>query len=469
MKQYSEKQNAAWKRLEDAVGGETGRLLVDALKSLYEMYSPEMIDWFAGLYDPRIGGYYYSNSARDGEYTVRGDRRFELLPDAESTYQALSVWNLSGMMSAYGNDEKRAVPEWMKKQIIRYIKSMQDSETGFFYHSQWGKEFTDGYVLRRARDLSWGTSLLCRLGSAPTYDAPNGTKGDGVRYDGVKVNSAVCGMSVASEGEGEAKSYHAPHLENRDTFMAYLLDLEEKRKGDFYGIGSQLTSESPQFVERDRVLAEEGEGYSLMQILCDWLDTKQDPETGFFTSINGLLKVSGIYNRAKREIPNSELAVRSAIDFILSDSPARSMVELYNPWNAIANTIGIVEKYGESRVVDGVLLTGKERAKKMRRLIHETAPMTLAKTKEKLTPYAKPGGCFSYSMNGPAINSCGMPVVDAQLCEGDINATHLASTGLIGGIYSGLALSEYKVPIFSEEDGERYISLLEEKNKMINS
>lgn len=470
MKEYSKKQLEAWDRLEAEVGGETGVKLVEALKSLYEMYTPDMIDWFASLYDPTTGGYYYSESARDGEYTMRGDRRFELRPDAESTIQALGVWQLSGMMRAYGNSKRNAVPSWMREQIVRYIKSLQDPDTGFFYHPQWGKEFTDGYVLRRARDLLWCTGILNDLGSAPTYNSPNGYKGDGIRYDGTSVAVAhdASLSSQAAENTGRERSYHAPHLENKDTFMAYLLDLEEKRKGDFYGIGSQLTSESPQFVERDKALAEEGAGYSLMQILCDWLDTKQDPATGFFTSINGLLKVSGIYSRAQREIPNSELAVQSAIDFILSDKPAGSIVELYNPWNAIANTIGIVGKYGATRVIDGTELTGEERAARLRHIVHETAPATLAKTKEKLAPYAKPRGSFSYTVNGPAINSCGMPVVDKQLFEGDVNATHLASTGLLSGIYSGLALSSLAVPIFSEDDGERYIALLEERcNKAI--
>ena len=107
-------------------------------------------------------------------------------------------------------------------------------------------------------------------------------------------------------------------------------------------------------------------------------------------------------------------------------------------------------------------MTGEERAAAMRKLVHETAPQTLRKTKEKLMPYAKAQGSFSYKMSGPAQNSCGMPVTDGAEGEGDVNATHLASTGLLSGIYSGLGLSSFIVPIFSEQDGERYIALLNE-------
>ena len=464
MKTYSTLQNEKWKQLEDEIGGDLGKNLVLAMKDLYEIYSPEMIDWFAGLYDAKVGGYYYSEAARDNSFVERPDGKFDLLPDAESTYQAISVFYLSGLMAHVDYDKRRAIPEWMQKGIVRFIKSLQDPETGFFYHPQWGKEFTDKYVLRRARDLSWSTSLLADFGSAPTYDAPNGYRGDGIDADGNKVEIKA---ASADGGETEAKendAYYPPHLESRETFMKYLLELEEARKGDFYSVGSQLTSESPQFVARDNQLEAAGVDYRLMDVVCDWLNEKQDPETGFFTSINGLLKVSGVYLRAKREIPNAELAVKSAVEFILSPSPARSIVELYNPWNAISNVIGSVRSYGKTVEIDGEMLDGVARADRMRSSVIASAPQTLAKTKEKLTPYAKPKGAFSYTPNGPAITSCAMPVLREQTREGDVNATHLATTGLLSGIYSGLGLSHAKVPIFGEAEYNRYIEILE-KNR----
>jgi len=467
MKKYSERQNAAWKRLSEAVGGEVGEGLVSGMKALYEVYTPEMVEWFANLYDPKIGGYYYSSSARDGDYTMRGEKKFDLLPDAESTYQALSVWYLSGMMHAKGGTRMSAIPEWMQKQIIRYIKSLQDSETGFFYHPQWGKEFTDGYVLRRARDLSWCTSILADFGSAPTYDAPNGAKGDGIAYDGTRVANFIKSSDLKDTEEKKDAAYYPPHLKCGEAFMKYLLALEEARKGDFYSIGSQLTSESPQFVARDSQLRALGSDERLMDIVCDWLNGKQNPETGFWTSINGLLKVSGVYLRGGREIPNAELCVKSAVEFILSDNPARSIVELYNPWNAITNVISSVRKYGATKEIDGEMLDGPTRADKMMQFVRESAPKTLPKTKEKLMPYAKPQGSFSYRPIGPAPNSCGMPVLDGEPVEGDVNATHLASTGLLSGIYGGLGLSDYKVPIFDEEEYNLYISLLEENRKRL--
>ena len=87
---YEEK----WEAIKNRVGGKSGEAIVDALKDLYTIYGEELIDWYAGLYDPKIGGYYYSNSARDNE-SYAG---VTLLPDLESTYQVLSFLSKSGML-----------------------------------------------------------------------------------------------------------------------------------------------------------------------------------------------------------------------------------------------------------------------------------------------------------------------------------------------------------------------------------
>ena len=50
-------QDKYYKALADAVGGELGERIADAMRDLYSLYTPEMIDWFANLYDPRYGGY----------------------------------------------------------------------------------------------------------------------------------------------------------------------------------------------------------------------------------------------------------------------------------------------------------------------------------------------------------------------------------------------------------------------------
>ena len=119
-----------WDDLAGEVGPGSEKLLT-SLSQLYTIYPEKLISWFANLYDPGIGGYYYSNSARNTE---------GYLPDADSTFQALSFISGSGM--GYTEIDgfrsySELLPEWMKEQIVSFIKGLQNPN-GYFYHPQWG-------------------------------------------------------------------------------------------------------------------------------------------------------------------------------------------------------------------------------------------------------------------------------------------------------------------------------------------
>ena len=178
-----EVQEQYWRALADSVGGELGEKVAEGMRELYSLYTPEMVDWFANLYDVKRGGYYYSNGARDNVKIYHNGEIFDLLPDAESTQQALRFICDSGLAGEVGTSWAKVMPEWMKDQIGRYIKGLQ-KPNGFFYHPQWSKEMVDKKLSRRARDLGWCTWILEHLGKLPTYDTPGGTKGDGLDYDG---------------------------------------------------------------------------------------------------------------------------------------------------------------------------------------------------------------------------------------------------------------------------------------------
>ena len=83
------KQNKEWANLE-AVAGED---VAEATKEYYSMFSDKLLSWLVDLYDPEIGGFYYSNSGRNTE---------GYLPDIESSFQALSMIENSGMVDHLG-------------------------------------------------------------------------------------------------------------------------------------------------------------------------------------------------------------------------------------------------------------------------------------------------------------------------------------------------------------------------------
>ena len=164
---------SVWAKIEKNADADT----VKELRAMYEMFSPEVLEWLADLYDPESGGFYYSNSARNNE---------GFLPDIETTAQAIDLLRLSGCFDEYGENPSKALPEWFKAKLIAFVKGLQDPN-GYFYHPQWTHEMVDNRVSRRSRDLTKGLDLLKSLGAKPTYNTPNGVEGDGILADGTPV------------------------------------------------------------------------------------------------------------------------------------------------------------------------------------------------------------------------------------------------------------------------------------------
>ena len=86
-------------------GSETAQ----ALEKFYTLFDDKIYIWMANLWDPEIGGFYYSNSARDN---------VGFLPDVESTAQILSWLEKSGLVEAYGAEWENALPASMKTKIL---------------------------------------------------------------------------------------------------------------------------------------------------------------------------------------------------------------------------------------------------------------------------------------------------------------------------------------------------------------
>ena len=55
-----------WEKLCEVAGED----ITSATKKLYSLYTPNTVDWFASLYAPGVGGFYYSNSARDNATVI---------------------------------------------------------------------------------------------------------------------------------------------------------------------------------------------------------------------------------------------------------------------------------------------------------------------------------------------------------------------------------------------------------------
>ena len=465
----AEALEADWEKLEIALGAEG----TAAMKDLYDLYTDDMISWLANLWEPYTcnckteectnsspycggGAFYYSNSGRDTE---------GFLPDSESTRQILAFLEQSGMVSNYA----RALPEDMKNSIIHFLKSLQDPESGYFYHPQWGDSIQNA---RRGRDLGDCTGMLKKLGSAPTYNAPDGTKGDGILADGshvtgVSATSALTGMlrcdSVSAVSKVVATATTVAHLQDKESFEAYLKSLNIREES--YKAGNELAAQSAEILARDRELRAEGKNYSLMSILIKFLNDNQNPNTGnwdwsdkgAYHANDGVLKITLIYNNAKAPVPNATKLIYNAIDTLLSPKEPGAVTNVYNVWYALMLLKSNISGYGD----------GANALKEFNDELLANAPELISATKSKLSIFLKPDGSFSYYPKYSSSTSQAAAVALPQSEEGDVNATTIAAGGTIGTMFSALGLSNYKPAIYTSSDYRRFISIIEELDRVI--
>ncbi len=446
-------QEEQWKALSEHLSADMGNdganNFISALKDLYSLYTPDMTEWYARLYDPSVGGYYYSNSGRDNEEIEYKGEHYPLLPDLESTNQALNFLKSTGMIKSFKDD----IPEVMQKEILDFVIGCQD-EDGYFYNPQWSKEFTNTRPSRRSRDLNWSCDIIYdKFGGIPNYDTPLGYKGKAPNKSEAK----------PTDGEKTQKAAN-PKFENKESFLLYLESLDITNRS--YHVGNELVAAAPEILARDKELEAEGCDYRLMDILINWLNENQHPESGHwhhtnnYYGTNGLLKISGVYNYAKLPLPNAAAAAQSAIEAITSDEPMSAVVDLYNTWFTVGNVVENLRKCGDEE---------KTLADKIISDLRRAAPPAIRKCKEKICVFKKPDGSFSYGPKFTSSTSQGMPVAFTDCAEGDINATGIASAGLTLYMMRALDLFDYKPNLFGAEEYKRYLEIIEEKRAKKNA
>ena len=449
-----------WRELEKKMAAEMGegqaKEIVLSLRELYSIYSKDLVDWHANLYDPKVGGYYYSNSARENE---------GFLPDIESTNFAIGSFAGLGMAGKFDNDPFAALPSYMKNEVGSFIKGLQDPN-GYFYHPQWGKEMTDKQQPRRGRDLGMAERLLERCGLSPTYDTPSGVKGDGLLANGTP--APFQSQTAVVDAEPSEKVY-SPMLKDKESFLEYLSGFEIKldEPNTSYEVGSAFECQASEIAARDKELEAAGADYRLADILVEWFSKYQDPETGAFSdknhlglrAVNGILKIASAIHRTGRAFPNAVAAFRTATDAILSDEEPNTVCWVLNPWYSLTVIMGNVA--ATSRKNNDY--AAERQIAQIRAEMIKNYPEMVRTTAKKLKKFRKPDGSFSYLQERTSHYSHNMPVAISGTNEGDFNATNICTAGIVGHIF--LILKQEMIPFFTEADRLRYIAIIEEKEK----
>lgn len=415
MEKFSEK----WQALEAEVNrrGGDGEVIVAAMKDHYKIYSESIYLWLAGLYDKNIGGFYYSNSGRDNE---------PFRPDIESTNQATNFMLSSGLI-----DKPEDLPLAMREQMTKFCQSLISPTDGYIYHPQW--DYNDPNWKqkdsRMGRDMGWAVDMARKFKFKYPYPTAN---------ERLKA-------SLEKSAKNDDKSNLAPHLRSAEALWEYLETYNWET--DAYFSGNNVAAQAGQIIAA-----------GLKDVAIDFLNKKQNPETGLwgvqggYVGINALLKISAFYRETKAVMPNSDKAMQAAIDCITSDEDCGTICYQYNAWFSVSNILEILRNIGTPEA--------KAEAEKALKVLYKGAPEAIRATTEKVKAFAKPDGAFSYLQKTSTGFSQKAPVSIHMTVESDVNASVIASTGTTRHMYQALELLEFFVPFFDKEDRKKFLEAL---------
>ncbi len=426
--------NSRWSELENEINAEgfDGAKTVSALKELYSLYSSDMVEWFGNLYDPSIGGFYYSNSAKASE---------GYLPDIESTMQILNFIRYSGMIG-----HPKALPESFKNSVVAFVNGLQSSSDGYFYHPQWNElELTDE---RRGRDQMWALQILNMFGAKPNYTTGGveGTYGAPGVSSASHLTAPFSANSQAEIGRVAACAASLDHLASEDNFRAYL---DSQDWDDAYTTGNRLAAQ---------VVSIKDAG--LLNFCIEYLNGKQkdngmwDDQEGY-KALNGFLKIAAIYESAGVVIPNSEGAAEYCIETLKTNIPENEVENstvcwIYNVWYALDIIISRLEASGTP---DNIALVND-----IRSTLRTNAAEYINIAAEEYKRFIKEDGTFSFHPDKSASTSQGMPIAVPDTDEGDVNATYISSIGLTNYIFR--ALGYENVEIFTYHDYNNFMKIV---------
>ncbi|MBO5315288.1 MAG: hypothetical protein J6B48_02545 [Clostridia bacterium] len=390
-----------------------GKAAVDEIRKIYEMFDHRMLIWLAGLWEPEIGGFYYSNSARDHE---------GFLPDLESTNQAIGfITRQCRLCLGEENGEMpiTKLPERFASKICSFAYGLQD-EDGYFYHPQWGKDVPE---TRKGRDHMAAWRLIEPLGVECKYLRP-----------------------TQRPKTGEKKVSLPEHFSSPEAFAAWL-DTKEL-EGHSYQFGHYINSTTGYLFSA---------GKEYIDILVNWLNEHQNPENGLWESkvtydaVSGLMKLGLCYPDFGAALPYPEKSFESAMAAVLSDQPVTFGCEFYNAWAAMNASIKSME-FAEDFVL----------ADKCRKRLFEMAPELIRVTGEKMAKCRVSDGSFAYfteESGKTCPKSQGVPVGLADVREGDINGNGCSTQAPLKHMFSAFGVSN--PPFFCEEDAEFLFELMD--------
>ena len=424
--------------------GVFGESFVEALKALYKIYDADLYIWLANLYDPEVGGFYYSVSARDNE---------GFLPDLESTAQALHLLDKSGLDGVYNDALGETLSNETKLALYNFALGLR-ADDGYFYHPQWGTNITSA---RKGRDKGWGNDILNAFSSVAAEATALAYSYDKILTSSLCTSNALATSKVVlASSTTSVPQFSASSWDDLKAYIDYWLDV----KKDSYTMGNTINSNIGTI-----------QANGLRDELVEYLAQKQfdnglwEEETSY-NAINGLMKVCGFFGGSYASFPNASAALNSMMNILLSETDENGLLTeeglaateticyVYNPWITmykLANTL----KSQDSAAFDDFA-----------ELLKDNAPQLMETVYQKLYAFKKPDGGFSYYQDKTAAVSQGAPVAVTNTSESDVNSTGIAISTLryVLRVYQLYCGYEFDIPsIYTEYDTAYFLEILESR------
>ncbi len=454
---------AAWETLAEQIPAEYSKKIIEALKVYYTLYSTKTVDWLANLYDPAVGGFYYSNSARDNH---------GYLPDIESTVEALEFISASGMAEMYGGSWALATPEWLHEQVGQWVYNLQDENT-FFYHPQWTKEFIaeKGLDSRITRDQGSALRILRPLGITPKYAVVDRE----ASYSG-NLTSRLSGGGAVAVSKVVAVESTLPQYASVAAFKQHLAKMEASLAGlsdeqfanQFYSWGNTFQTGYKQM------------NTEMKKLLIDFFNKYQNPKTGLwceelsYTSTDGMHKLGAVYNAIGAtvgqyaELKYTDRMVESALKILTDTSiQAEAAVDIYNAVSGFAYVYDNINKFGSGTAEDKA-----EKIEGYKAKVYEYMPTIINNGTAQYRNFAYTDGSFSYNLAkvGQGGTAQGCPVAIVGTKEGDVNGTSTAMIAFVSYVLGAIEVdTKYMVPIYTEAERYRFVSILEELGAVLKN
>lgn len=376
-----------------------GMKSIEKIRDLLSIYDERIYLWLAGLYDKNIGGFYFSNSARDTD---------GFLPDIESTAQAIRMLKSSGLFDEDVSYTDIFSSETTNK-IVNFFTSRQAPD-GYFYHPQWGENIT---LNRKQRDRRWALYMLEKLNAAPNIATP------------------------LSDGDGLAENF--VFLDSIEAFKRYLSEIDLSKSPlsvatRLISIGTHVKRAGQDYVDELKRWLEK----------WSWLWVWQETEN--YDSVNAFVKICVEYRIMDLIIPYTENIFEASVKRIEKDVSS-SVMGCDNPWKTMNTLFNLISKRCDQETVYS-----------LRTRLWRRAPELIEKTRERVLDFQNPDGTFRYN-NSNQNTAYGAPVGVKGVAEGNINSTAIASTSTVTNMCHALGIP--KIDIFCIEDGKIFLEAMQ--------